>query len=76
MSHIIAVIEELITAAYVVQSVIVPQLRVVVSQQQSFIDTSTITFKCILLTIDGDTIIARLFDFVTSQSSHYFSFVS
>ena len=61
--HIIAVIEELTTVAYVVQSVIVPQLQVVTSRQPSFIDASTITFKCILLNIGGDTIIARPFDF-------------
>lgn len=61
--HIIAVIEELTTIAYVVQSVIVPQLRVVTSRRQSFIDASTITFKCILVNISGDTIIARPFDF-------------
>ena len=61
--YIIAVIEELTTVAYVVQSVIVPQLQVVTSRQQSFTDASTITFKCILLNIGGDTIIARPFDF-------------
>lgn len=61
--HIIAVIEELTTVAYVVQSVIVPQLQVVTPRQQSFIDASTITFKCILVNIGGDTIIARPFDF-------------
>ena len=52
--HIIAVIEELTTVAYVVQSVIVPQLQVATSRQQSFIDASTITFKCIVLNIGGD----------------------
>ena len=61
--HIIAVIEELTTVAYVVQSVIVPQLQVVTSRQQSFIDASTITLKCVLLNIGGETIIARPFDF-------------
>lgn len=60
--HIIAVIEELISFAYVVQSVIVPHLRVV-SQQQSFIPASMITLKCILLNIGCDTIIARPYDF-------------
>ena len=66
--QVLAIIDKLITAPYVCGDVLVPHLRVVVAQHQSFVSASCLKMKCILIDVD-DTVVACPFDSVCTLST-------